>query len=241
MGGASFTSNYILAYEAGYFDRASDFKPLLHLWSLAIVEQFYIFFPLITIFLTNKIKFPKIFILLLSIFTISAYLCWSKNYNFSIGFYYSQYRIWELISGSMLAFSCYKVKLTKPILRYKFIIFNENFISLLGLAILIYGVFYIDEHKIYPGILSIIPVVGALFIISTPRAWFSQLLGHNFLVSIGLISYPLYLWHWTLLSFWRIINGDPSILVKSLIIFFSILISYLSFKYIEKPIRNAKF
>lgn len=229
--GAGFISNLVLWDEAGYFDKASDSKPLLHLWSLGIEEQFYIFWPLLLgVVWKYRLNFlaTTLFIavasFLVNIFTVTA--------NPVAAFYSPFSRFWELMIGGVLAY----LMLHKPQHLPK----NTNWQSIAGLLLIIIAIFSIDKDRAFPGWWALLPTLGAFLIISAqPAAWANRyLLGNRVLVWIGLISYPLYLWHWVILSFLRINeSGLPSVEVRLAAVLASFFLAWLTYWAIERPIR----
>lgn len=249
LAGATFTSNFVLWNESSYFDNAAETKILLHLWSLAIEEQFYIFWPLlIWLFWRTRFNFLYVTITLIA-------LSFGANiigiYTNKIAMFYSPIsRFWELLIGSALALILInKQNLTlQTKSEYKLFSLGNHFSkktlahisSTLGVLLFSISVLSIDKTTIYPGWWAPLPVLATtLIIMAGPTAWVNKLLSNKLLVSIGLISYPLYLWHWPILSFANVINGkSPGIFFKLIAIFLSVLLAWLSYKFIEKPIRH---
>jgi len=234
MAGASFISNLMLWNESGYFDSSSDVKPLLHLWSLGIEEQFYIFWPLITwIAWKRKIHFLYIAIAV-AIISFSLNVWGIKNDL--IGVFYSPItRIWELLSGSIIAW----VLFSQNLVSKKILDEHRNTLSVLGLTAIIASIILFNKEILFPGWWAIVPVFGACALIfSGPNSILNRLiLSNKYLVAIGLISYPLYLWHWPLLVFAKIINVEVSIWMRIEILILSIALAIATYKFIEKPIR----
>ena len=235
--GLAFISNLVLLSESGYFDSASTSKILLHLWSLGIEEQFYILWPLIILlFAQQKIKLRNWLSILLvasfalNIATINAYP--------SAAFYLPFTRFWELLLGAALA---YRVVVDQ---KSTFIFGSANFNSLLGLALLIAANIFINDRSHFPGWWALLPTLSAiLFIAAGPHAWFNQhILSSRLLAWVGLISYPLYLWHWPLLTFARILDGgrQPASYIRICMVLLAILLAWLTYRFIEKPIRFNK-
>ncbi|TWR99048.1 acyltransferase [Pseudomonas chlororaphis subsp. chlororaphis] len=257
--GASFASNFTLWGEAGYFDNSAESKPLLHLWSLGIEEQFYIVWPLL-LWLAWKRKFsPALIISTLAV--ISLYLNLRGVSKDAVATFYSpQTRFWELLSGSLLAwatlykgdfFNTIKVK-TGRILEVAIpgIQVNSgerqlsNLLSLVGLSLLVYGFWRIDSGIGFPGKWAIIPVLATVLIICAgPQTIINRLvLSNPVLVWLGLISFPLYLWHWPLLSFlWIIEAGNPSYKALLIVLVLSVLLSWLTYRLVERPVRLGRW
>ena len=230
--GSSFISNFILWYESGYFDNSADTKPLLHLWSLAIEEQFYIFWPLL-LGLVWKHKW-NFLTLTVSIAVISFALnIYTVNNNPIAAFYSPLSRFWELMIGGILAY----LTLHKP----QHLPQRPNWQSAIGLLLIAVGILLINKERAFPGYWALIPGVGAFLIISAGSgAWLNRnLLGNRLIVGIGLISYPLYLWHWPLLVFSKIVMGrNLHVLERIAIIAVSIGLAYLTYRLLENPIRK---
>lgn len=222
-GGAGFISNFLLWNESGYFDAAAETKPLLHLWSLGIEEQFYIIWPLLLwVTWKNRINLPAI----IMIIALSSFILNLKNIhsNATAVFYSPQTRFWELLSGSLLAwlilykqaaFAKLSQKLTLWISKTPFKKWNINTsvinhsISVLGFLFIEYGIYQFTKVG-FPGIRALLPTVGAvLIILAGTQAWINRvILSNRILIWLGLISFPLYLWHWPLLAFARIIEDE---------------------------------
>ena len=257
--GASFISNIVLWRESGYFDNSADTKPLLHLWSLGVEEQFYIVYPLLLWGAwKNKINLLKLTVFLAA---LSFYLNITGIKKDSVGtFLLSQTRFWELMCGSLLAWlMAYKKDLISqltPILKKrdlvsKYFNFDEwdqnklaNAASILGFLLLLYGFFGIDSGRRFPGGLALIPVLSATLIIAAgQRAWVNrEILSRRLAVWFGLISFPLYLWHWPMLSFARIIESEtPSPQIRIVLVALSVFFAWLTYRFVERPIRSEAY
>lgn len=243
VGGALFIDNFVALSDINYFDPDADLKPLLHLWSLGIEEQFYLFWPpiLYVAWRLGRRVYVPLAIFLFSSLVLSVI---TTNNNPMLAFYAPWTRLYEIMAGSLLAYfhfnksSTFLVGLakSKPLNSKLF----YDFCSLVGLAILIYGIFWLSRKTLYPGYWSLIPISGAMLLIAMPSQAFvnKEVLSNKVMIWLGLISYPLYLWHWMLFSFGRIVvNGEPAFFVKVFIVGISILLAWLTYKFVENPLR----
>lgn len=256
--GAGFVSNFYFLREAGYFDNAADTKPLIHLWSLGIEEQFYIVWPLL-LWVAWKRKFNFLTLTIIVATASFALNVKGVKQNAIATFYSPQTRFWELLSGSLLAWvTLYKKaafdNITNKIDCYiTFILFREkeiacrkitsNALSFFGVLLLAYGFWRINKNLSFPGMWALIPVLGAVLILSAdPKAFFNRtVLSNKIAVWFGLISFPLYLWHWPLLSFARIVEGDmPSRNIRIAAVLLSVVLAWLTYKVVERPLRFGK-
>lgn len=253
--GAGFVSNLFLWSDAGYFDNSAEMKPLLHLWSLGIEEQFYIIWPVLLWFAWKR-KFNLLTITVLVAF-VSFFLNIKGYKQDAVAtFYLPQTRFWELLSGSLLAwFNLYKknayqstkLKVDSWLVAVLYREKNEtdgaalaNAISIFGFMLLAYGFWRITKDSAFPGGWALVPVVGSVLIIAAgPKAFLNRhILSRKIAVWFGLISFPLYLWHWPLLSFARIVEGGtPNREIRIGLVFLSIMLSWATYKLIERPLR----
>lgn len=233
--GALFVSNFVLLSESGYFDTSSDLKPLLHLWSLAIEEQFYIFWPIL---LAGLFRLPRkvalTLIVLIGLGSFGSNLAQVRG-NPASAFYLLPARFWELLTGCMLAFN--------------FIGRGENFFVArwpqwgritLGMApafFFIAGLF--SRAGSYPGWMAIFPVLaGATFITQGAGCMLNRWLSHPILRYTGQISYPWYLWHWPLLSIGHIIwSGEPPLYVVFTMVVLSYFLAMATKAFVENPVQ----
>ncbi|MDO5895132.1 acyltransferase family protein [Agrobacterium sp. Azo12] len=234
--GAIFISNYALWSESGYFDASGQLKPLLHLWSLAIEEQFYLLFPLLVIVL-SKLKFNR-----LSVVGTIALLSFSLNIIHyqdepARAFYSPQTRIWEILIGSILAHAT----LTKPLYMNDGV---RSGLSIVGVALIAFAMVSLSSSAPFPGWWALAPTLGTALVISAgPNAQLNrQVLSNPVLVWIGKISFPLYLWHWPLLAYARIYFSDePPAIWRASAVVISVILAWLTLLYIEAPLRFGRF
>ena len=228
--GAGFLSNIALWSESGYFDGAARFKPLLHLWSLGIEEQFYIFWPvLLSIAFRMKAKRGRLLALLfLGSFTINIALA---NTNISADFYLPVSRFWELLAGAALAVRR-PIDLTPNV---------RSWLSMAGLGALLISAALFSPAMRFPGWPALLPVAGAMaLILAGPEATANRIIFANpAVVVVGLISYPLYLWHWPLISYAHIFRSGkpPTALMATALVATSCLLAWATYRFVEYPIR----
>ena len=230
--GAGFVSNFAFWNESGYFDSGSKLKPLLHLWSLGIEEQYYIFWPFIVLYAwKRKISLFKVCLVLLALsFAINVFT--AKN-NAVAAFYSPLSRFWELLIGSVLAYSSLQSAKTPKSSH------AANWEAWVGVAFLAIGVYFINPERRFPGFWALFPTLAAYLLIKAgPKAWFNQVvLSNRLFVWVGLISFPLYLWHWPLLVFAEIKLGALGTSTKLGLIVMSVMLSWLTYRFVERPIR----
>lgn len=241
--GLGFVQNIALWREAGYFDVASAQKPLMHLWSLAVEEQFYLAYPLL-IWLAWKLRIN----IAICIATLCAASFWISDREASqdaaLAFFLPHTRFWELMLGALLAWIDHQQKhQTQQTVffpaRSKAL---SNIVAPLGLTLIVYAVVMYRSGMPYPGARALVPALGAaLLIFAGPRTWINRhLLSLPVLTGIGLISYPLYLWHWPLLAFLRIIEIPPlPQIFRIAAVALSFVLAALTYRFIEKPIRHG--
>ncbi len=235
-GSAGFISNFILWNESGYFDNAANTKPMLHIWSLGIEEQFYFIWPLI-LWLIFKIRINYLLFIIFLIIVSFSFNVYEAKIDKVATFYSPLTRFWELLVGGLLAIikDDYKGSINSEL--------NSNFLSIFGVGLILLAFFFIDDESAYPGILALFPVIGSFFLIlAGNNSIFNQIvLSNKVLVWFGLISFPLYLWHWPLISFARIVESDfPNENYRLISIVISIFLSWVTYKFLEKPIRYKK-
>jgi peptidoglycan/LPS O-acetylase OafA/YrhL len=226
--GAVFLSNIGLWWEAGYFDKASEAKPLLHLWSLAIEEQFYIVWPLLLwVILRCRLPATRIVAALACIsLLLSIWWVWSDPTQ---AFYSPASRSWELLAGGSLA--------SHPNIFQSL----RSSVRGLALAVLLVATMLLSAKMSFPGGIALLPVFASMVLIGVPstQQWVDRLLGHPWAVALGKVSYPWYLWHWPLLSFAYIVeSGHVSVGLRLGLVFASLILAILTYRLWEQPLRR---
>ena len=237
---AGFAPNIIFWKEAGYFDKEAITKPLLHLWSLGVEEQFYLVWPIVLLLgyqlcSQNLARLLGVCLLLcLGSLALSVSIMFSSPVT---DFYSPLTRFWELGIGGCLALS---ISLNSPNNLKPATNLPMNTINLLGLGSLMMAFWMINDQRVFPGLWALLPCIGTALILfatnnraSTQAIGIQQLLSSKVLVSLGLISYPLYLWHWPLLSFARILEGQAiSVTSRLVIIALYLVLAWLNYQFL---------
>jgi peptidoglycan/LPS O-acetylase OafA/YrhL len=229
---AAFAANIALLLQSGYFDLESAKKPLLHLWSLGIEEQFYLAWPLI-LMLTVRLRLSIVAVastLGIASFILNVALIGSHPVA---AFYLPFTRAFELLLGAVLACSWDRVLQSRRSIELR---------AWAGVAMIAAAVALLDGHNAFPGWWAILPVAGTALLVASPGAWICRVvLASPPLVWIGLISYPLYLWHWPLLVFGAAIKFQPLTLIeRELVLIASTLLAWATYRFVEKPIRFGR-
>jgi peptidoglycan/LPS O-acetylase OafA/YrhL len=251
----AYLQNFALAGEAGYFDTASELKPLNHMWSLAVEEQFYLLFPAVIV-IAYRMGFNVLTLLVIGVFASFLMNIRDVRLDPGVAYYLPQVRFWELLAGGVLAYinifgrNCADGLLIK--LFFNPVIFKKlpdedrqsvllnNVFSIAGVALIGVSFVLVQQGYSFPGWWGIGPVGGAFLIIFAGQgAWLNRVvLSSRLMVFIGLISYPLYLWHWPLLSFASIVNdGHASWLIRAGMVAASFVLAWLTYVLIERPLR----
>ncbi len=232
-----FSSNILFWQEAGYFAGPNELKPLLHTWSLAVEEQYYLLFPLF-LALTWKLGFKWILGLLIIAASSSLILSQLATSNFPVAnFYLLPTRGWELLIGVFVAFYLVTKNNESSLLPH----WLSELAALLGVFLIGYAVLVFDSLTPFPGLWALIPCIGTALIIlfATPKTFVGRFLSLKIIVGVGLISYSLYLWHQPLFAFARIYSQeDLTTNAYFFLIFLSFLFAYISWRYVEKIFRE---
>lgn len=233
VGVVTFTANFVFAYDSDYFAASAELNPLLHTWSLAVEEQFYIFFPLLVMFLSRFGR--QVVLVALLVFAISSFLLahWSVVNFPSAAFFLLPARAWELLLGALCAYYL----LARPPLDKNLI---GECLSLLGLGLILVAVVLFDKSTPIPSIYTLAPTVGACLIIvyAVNGTIVQRVLSTPVFIGVGLISYSAYLWHQPILAFFRY-RFDPTHheLLAVFILPVTLGLAYLSWRYVEQPFR----
>jgi peptidoglycan/LPS O-acetylase OafA/YrhL len=228
-----FASNFLFWSESGYFAQAAELKPLLHTWSLAIEEQYYLLFPMFLLAVKRLPAQPYlqwVWVLLLGSFAVSV---WSVHQAPDAAFYLLPSRMWELLLGSVLA-------MQMPRLQSRAV---AELLAWIGLGLIGLAVFAFEAGMRFPGVAALAPCLGTALIITSGAQFqtsVTRLLSLRVLVFVGLISYSLYLWHWPIIAFTKHYLGAPLAPPTVLsVVVISVLLSIFSWRYIEQPFRGA--
>lgn len=246
-GASVFISNWQFWREVGYWDVAAELKPLLNLWSLGVEEQFYLLFPLLIIASIRRRRGAFSVLAVVMIASFAASLARVDNHA-GWAYYHLFSRLWELLVGALFAYvelsrlharhaqaAAENAGTTQPLAAI-----GQNLASMAGLLLLLAAFLAIDKSLPFPAPWALLPTAGALLLIAAgPQALANRrLLANPVLVYVGLISYPLYLWHWPLLSLARIYDqADPTSGMKLGMIAASFVIAAACYHFLERPLR----
>lgn len=227
-----FASNVLFWKQENYFAQPAEENPLLHTWSLAVEEQFYIFFPILLLALWRFGQRP-IFWVIVSLSAFSLLLSeWGWRNAPGANFYLLPTRAWELGAGAVCAMVLYgRAQKT------------SQWLSAAGLFLIVYSVFFYNEETPFPSLYALAPVLGTALIIlfASHETMVAKILQARILVGIGLVSFSAYLWHQPLLAFARIYSfSSPSLLLMGTLSALSLILAWLSWRYIESPFRDRR-
>ncbi len=260
MGASGYVSNLLLWGEAGdYFQTASQTKPLLHLWSLGIEEQFYLIWPLV-LFIAYKLNFNIFTLALVGALVSFGFELHSVKGNPTAAFYSPFLRFWELMAGSIIAWlKLYKGEMFRGIAeragpylsavllrnpqKADSVRLCGNILSFVGLVLILTAVFALDS-KDFPGYKALLPVMGAVLMIAAGKDAFLNryVLSNRVMVWFGLISYPLYIWHWPFLSFAWIVGGEmPQFKVRIGCVVLAVVMSAVTYYFVEPRLRWGRY
>lgn len=248
---ALFLANAMLFRSTGgYFDTANDANPLLHTWTLAVEEQFYVIFPFVLLLGwrlrvrvgSHKIAravVPLMILVVLGLsFTASLYLTYGSGPPFGLGhnrsfaFYASPSRAWEFAAGALLALAEQRLPALGRL--------TAQALGALGVCVMVAAVFLINGTTAFPGLAALTPVVATVCLIlagSIKRNFVTSLLGVTWLTWLGDLSYGWYLWHWPVIVFTRALKPDPPVVLLALVAALSLILAWLSSLLLEDRIR----
>lgn len=229
-----FSSNFLFWLEFDYFDSASELKPLIHTWSLAVEEQFYILFPILLLFIWRLGRNATLAIFFV-LFLISLLLAeWASINSPTANFFLLPFRIWELLIGAFLSIL---------IKQYGFIKSNflNQIISLMGISMIILSIVFFDHETRFPGLVGLFPTLGTGFLIlsAVSGTLVFKFLTLRLIILMGLISYSAYLWHQPMLVYARYFFGENlNIFYLFVLCILPFIFAYFTWKYIEQPFRD---
>lgn len=232
----TFSSNILFWSQTGYFEGAAELKPLLHTWSLAVEEQFYLFFPLFMMLVWRWGKVWLTAMLVVLAIGSLALAQWGALNKPIAAFFLLPTRAWELILGVLVA-----LYLSRPTLKEAPLSVRDG-ASLLGAGLLLYAIFGFDQRTPFPGLYALLPTVGTALIIvyCGPQTWVGKVLCSPAFVGVGLISYSAYLWHQPLFAFAKH-AGLPShdTALYGALSVLALIMAYGSWRFVEAPFRQA--
>ncbi|NOU49144.1 acyltransferase [Pseudoalteromonas sp. JBTF-M23] len=234
-----FSNIFFMLNESGYFSSTTHEAPLLHTWSLSVEEQFYLFMPL-CIVLWMKLSKHKLRALILIFSLIAAYLVsyFLTQYSAKLAYYFIASRAGEFLIGTAVAVCLYHYPE-----HFNLNKFASNCIFVISLALILVSAMNIDSKDKFPGLLTLLPCFGVAGIIIAGKnlsCWSYSVLGNKYLVFIGLISYSLYLWHWPIISYLKVLGIEFTAVVQLCVATLSMLLAYLTWRYVENPTRHSK-
>src|SRR5688572_2235118 len=231
---SAFSSNVLFWRESGYFDTVAELKPLLHTWSLAVEEQYYLFFP-VFLMLTWRLGKPWILGLLAVVFGISlAAAQWGSSAQSMAAFFLLPTRGWELLVGAFVAFCL--AKNSRPLNKVA-----GELGGIAGLSLIVYAIVVFDKNTPFPSLYTLAPTVGTALILlcTTQPTVVRKVLGNKCFVGVGIVSYSAYLWHQPLFAFARHRSvREPGTIMVLVLAIVTLLLAYFSWRFVETPFRN---
>ena len=223
-----FLSNLYFISQVDYFAPSAELNPLLHTWSLSVEEQFYLFFPPLMLFFIKRSQRHALFGITFIFLVSFLFSEWAWRENPARNFFFTISRIWELLAGSIAAFIVQKQGVQK-----------NNLLATLGLAAIIFSIFFFDETTPFPSVYALVPVTGVVLLVlyAGKDTLAAKLLSTKGFVGMGLISYSAYLWHQPLFAFAKIRLFEPTESLFIILCITSIVLAYVTWRYVETPFR----
>jgi peptidoglycan/LPS O-acetylase OafA/YrhL len=232
----TFLLNFRLIDEAGYFDVSSHMKPLLHLWSLSVEEQFYLVWPIMVI-LAGRKKLTRTMLLVICFVSSYLFIIYLAYKNIDALFYHPLGRFWELLAGASLA-HCQQIKGVASLSTILDRRWMSNLLSSIGFLLITVPLFAFCGKGANPSPLTLLPIIGVMSIIANQSGFVNKFLSLRPMVFVGLISYPIYLWHWPVFSYIRIMElGTPPFWLLFLGAVLSFFLAWLTYVFVEKSFR----
>ncbi|OYX92423.1 MAG: acyltransferase, partial [Novosphingobium sp. 35-62-5] len=228
-----FLANVWFFTQTSYFGGPADAMPLLHCWSLAVEEQFYVAFPAVLWLCARAAPRQRLTAVALLVLASFALAVWKQADTDGFAFYLLPARTWELLAGSMLALFTTPKPSSRPL---------PQTLALLGLMLIVWPVAAYDRTAVFPGVAALAPVLGTVLLIRFAQGTMvGSLLSLPLLVGIGLISYSLYLWHWPLIVFAEYVANAPLVGARqAVVVVASFIFAWASWRFVERPFRNAQ-
>ena len=244
MAHALMAANCFFTRDAGYFAESSDLEPLLHTWSLAVEEQFYLIFPLLVILIWRTRRGTLVWVFTLLALGSFGWSCVTLESHPKEAFFLLPTRAWELLAGGILAITS-QASAASQASQASWFQLNKTkreALSSLGLLLVLLPMFFYERATPFPGPAALPPVIGAIMVIlGGGKTLTGRMLSGRMIVGIGLMSYSLYLWHWPLVVFAREVNFELSPAWKGSLLVASFVLAYLSWRGIEEPFRKGAF
>ena len=233
-----FSNNILLSFTSGYWSLASEFKPLLHTWSLGVEEQYYVIVPILLMFFWRISRRSILYLLWIIFFSSLFFSIWFVNLSPDWAFYNLPTRAWEISTGAL---SSMYLRLYSPITSNHKL---SDILSFSGFVLIIFSIFSFDNTVLSPSYLLLIPTIGAALIIifCRPGTFVFKILGNKIVVFLGLLSYSLYLWHQPVFAYLRAYSSEhPSPINFLALLPFIFILAFLTWKFIEMPFRMKSF
>ena len=230
---SAFVSNFFFLSQSGYFDGPAELKPLLHTWSLAVEEQFYLLYPALLVLLWRRYR-PGLQPVLIALWILSFAASAIGVDEFpEATFYLLPTRAWELLTGALLALNTFPARVPDSF---------RQILSVVGVSAILAAAFFYDASTPFPGVTALLPCLGAAAVIAANDGRMTssgRLLASRPFVFVGLISYSLYLWHWPAIAFFhRLVPGGLDTTAALVILIVSLVAATLSWWLIERPFRH---